>query len=536
MCLCANSEIDAAKERANRILSEAETSPNYQKLLDRGDARNVGDLCAAGDEDSILARFKQFADAGVTDLSVRLLPIGDTRDELIASKYRTREVIAELAAEGRAMSGPLAGIRILEVGVMLAGPYATMLLADLGAEVIKIEPPGGEISRQVSDSYFASLNRNKRSVCLDLRSDEGQRRLGELVADSHALLVNMKPSAIRKLGLTYEALRQYNEKIVCVALTGYGLDGGDDPAFDYVIQAATGVAAMTGDPDGPPTLPGYSSADNSTGLTAALGLLAQIVSGRGGQVDVSLRDVMLSQLNYRASAYLNDGIEPQRHPFGAHSYYVPAQLFPTADGYLALFITHDAFWRSFAAEAGIDGLPDDGRARRAPRRGARRGDARRWPPTPRRVGRRGCVRSAFRRRRCGRCPRRSRPPPRSIVTAGDFRLVGSPIRVAGYDPDYRPAPRLDEHARGSLVVVHVTSPRRVRHGLTGQHVAVGDLVVVSASLTRIVALPSVSVAMQVPQLPASHENGGASPARRALSSRVSPGLAAPSPSCGRGGW
>jgi F420-dependent oxidoreductase-like protein len=99
VCLCANSEIDAAKERANRILSEAETSPNYQKLLDRGDARNVGDLCAAGDQDSILARFKQFADAGVTDLSVRLLPIGDTRDELIASKYRTREMIAELVKE-----------------------------------------------------------------------------------------------------------------------------------------------------------------------------------------------------------------------------------------------------------------------------------------------------------------------------------------------------------------------------------------------------------------------------------------------------
>ena len=120
---------------------------------------------------------------------------------------------------------------------MLAGPYATMLLADLGAEVIKIEPPGGEISRQVSDSYFASLNRNKQSVCLDLRSEAGQQQLGELVAKSHALLVNMKPSAIRRLGLTYEALQQHNEKIVCVALTGFGMDGGDDPAFDYVIQA-----------------------------------------------------------------------------------------------------------------------------------------------------------------------------------------------------------------------------------------------------------------------------------------------------------
>src|SRR6201995_3759499 len=215
-------------------------------------------------------------------------------------------------------AGPLAGIRILEVGVMLAGPYATMVLADLGAEVIKIEPPDGEISRQVSDSYFAGLNRNKQSVRVDLRSEEGRQLLGKMVAKSHALLVNMKPSAIRRLGLTYEALRKYNEKIVCVALTGFGMDGGDDPAFDYVIQAVTGVAAMTGDPDGPPTLPGYSAADNSTGLTAALGLLAQIISGRGGQVDVCLQDVMLSQLNYRASAYLNDGVEPRRYPNGAH--------------------------------------------------------------------------------------------------------------------------------------------------------------------------------------------------------------------------
>ena len=101
VCLCANSEIDAAKDRANRILAEAETSPNYQKLLDRGDARNVGDLCAAGDEEAILARFRQFADAGVTDLSVRLLPIGETRDELVASKYRTREVISQLADQIR---------------------------------------------------------------------------------------------------------------------------------------------------------------------------------------------------------------------------------------------------------------------------------------------------------------------------------------------------------------------------------------------------------------------------------------------------
>jgi crotonobetainyl-CoA:carnitine CoA-transferase CaiB-like acyl-CoA transferase len=344
--------------------------------------------------------------------------------------------------------GPLAGIRVLEVGVMLAGPYATMLLADLGAEVIKIEPPGGEISRQVSDSYFASLNRNKRSICLDLASAAGQARLGELVADSHAVLVNMKPSVIHRLGLTYAALRRFNERIVCVAMTGFGLDGGDEPAFDYVIQAATGVAAMTGDPDGPPTLPGYSSADNSTGLAAALGLLAQIVSGRGGQVEVSLRDVMLSQLNYRASAYLNDGTQPRRLPHGAHSYYVPAQLFPTTEGYLALFITHDEFWKSFAAEAGIAGFPT------MAERAARRDEVLAVVTAALATDTAGNWEDRLRPLRIPAAAVRSLPEalkahPAMIVTAGQYRLVGSPIRIAGHQPDYRPPPRLDDYAGGT---------------------------------------------------------------------------------------
>jgi crotonobetainyl-CoA:carnitine CoA-transferase CaiB-like acyl-CoA transferase len=336
----------------------------------------------------------------------------------------------------------LAGIRILEVGTMLAGPYATMLLADLGAEVIKIEPPGGEISRSVGDSYFASLNRNKSSICLDLNSDAGQRRLGELVADAQALLVNLKPSAIHRLGLTYDALRRWNQRIVCVAITGFGLYGGDDPAFDYVVQAAVGTAALTGEPDGPPTLPGYSSADNSTGMTAALGLLAKIVSGQGGQVDVSLRDVMLSQLNYHAAAYLNDGTEPQRRPFGAHSYYVPAQLFPTAEGYLALFITHDGFWKSFAAEANIDGFQT------MTQRVANRDEvlavvavalatdtAVGWE---RRLRPLGVPAAAVRT-----LPEALKATPEVVVRAGDFRLVGNPIHVDGYQPEYRPPPQLD---------------------------------------------------------------------------------------------
>ena len=275
------------------------------------------------------------------------------------------------------------------------------------------------------------------------------RRLGELASESHALLVNLKPSAIRKFGLTYDALRRWNDTIVCVAITGYGLDGGDDPAFDYVIQALTGVASLTGDPDGPPTLPGYSAADNSTGMTAALGLLAQIVSGRGGQVDVSLRDVMLSQLNYRASAYLNEGTEPRRMPNGAHSYYVPAQLFPTAEGTLALFVTHDGFWRTFAGEAGIDGFAT--MAERARRRdevlavvtdALSRDTAAGWEA---RLRSRGVPAAAVRS-----LPDALEATPEMVVTAGDFRLVGSPIRVQGYEPRYGPPPKLGEHTEESV--------------------------------------------------------------------------------------
>ncbi|MFD5002930.1 CaiB/BaiF CoA transferase family protein [Streptomyces mutabilis] len=339
--------------------------------------------------------------------------------------------------------GPLSGLRVLEVGHILAGPYATMLLADLGAQVTKIEPPGGDLSRQVSDSYFASLNRGKRSVRVDLSTPEGQQRLHELVRGADALLVNLKPSAVRRYGLTYEKLKPWNERLVCVALTGWGMEAGDAPAFDYVVQAATGIAALTGEPDGPPQLPGYSSADNSAGLAAALGLLAQVVSGRGGQVDVSLRDVMLSQLNYHASAWLNDGVPPRRLG-GAHAYYVPAQLFPTADGHLALFITHDGFWRAFATEAGIDGYTTlaERVARRdevvaAVTKALATDTAKNWEARLRPL----LVPAAAVRA----LPDALAEAPGTVVEAGGHRLVGSPFRVAGHEPEYGPPPRLGEH-------------------------------------------------------------------------------------------
>lgn len=254
------------------------------------------------------------------------------------------------------MSGPLEGVRIVEVGHMLAGPYCGLLLADLGAEVIKIEPVEGDIARRVSpyhigphNAYFASLNRNKKSVVLDLASDAGKDALGNILATSHALVTNLRPSAIKKLGLTYDALKVWNERLVCVALTGFGLEGpyAERPAYDYVIQAMTGLMAMTGDPSAPPTKAGYSAVDNSAGIMAAVGLLAKIVHGKGGQVDVAMYDVMMSQLNYLAGGALNAGERLQRLSNSSHPYIVPAQIFPTADGWLTLFITHDQFWEKF---------------------------------------------------------------------------------------------------------------------------------------------------------------------------------------------
>jgi len=365
------------------------------------------------------------------------------------------------------MSGPLSAIRILEVGHMLAGPYCGLLLADMGAEVIKIEPPEGDIARSVSphsigphNAYFASLNRNKKSVVLDLASAEGRAELESLAAGAHALITNLRPSAIKKLGLTYEALCKVNSKLVCVALTGYGLEGpyAESPAYDYVIQALTGVMALTGDPSSPPTKAGYSAVDNSAGIMAAMGLLAKIVEGRGGQVDVAMYDVMMSQLNYLAGAALNAGEVVERLANSSHPYVVPAQLFPTRDGWLTLFITHDKFWRKFCTEIGkVDWINDPACSTMAARRTNRVqvlaaiGEvlmqnsaaewARRLAPLGVVVSEVGALRQAL-----DSDLTRSRD---LVVPLGDgeypLRAIASPVRFANFAPTYRLPPLLNQH-------------------------------------------------------------------------------------------
>lgn len=369
---------------------------------------------------------------------------------------------------GPVADGALAGIRVLEVTHMLAGPYCGMLLADLGADVIKIEPPQGDIARRVGPNYigrhnvyFASLNRNKRSVCLDLATPAGQESLGRLAADAHALITNMRPAVIQKLGLTYEQLRQWNERLVCVALTGYGLTGpyADRPAYDYVIQALAGVMALTGDPDGPPTKAGYSLVDNSAGIMGAVGALAGIVKAQGGQVDISLYDVMLSQLNYLAAAYLNAGERAQRYRSGAHPYIVPAQIFPTRDGYLALFISHDGFWQRFADEVKRPQWIDDPRFATMDARHANRErvieeveallKTDRTADWVQRLSRLGIVVAGIEtlEEALESDLTRARGMIDIIHTPdGTFRFVGNPIKWGGYDTPHRPAPLLGEHS------------------------------------------------------------------------------------------
>ncbi len=350
---------------------------------------------------------------------------------------------------------------------MLAGPYCGLMLADLGAEVIKIETPEGDIARTVSphfvgphNAYFASLNRNKKSVVIDLACEEGREALGRIVESAHALVTNLRPSAIRKLGLTYDTLRQWNERLVCVAVTGYGLEGpyADSPAYDYVIQAMTGVMALTGDPDAPPTKAGYSAVDNSAGLVAAVGLLAKIVQGQGGQVDVAMYDVMLSQLNYLAGAALNAGETIERLADSSHPYVVPAQVFATADGWLTLFITHDKFWKIFCDEiARPEWVADPRFATMAARRTHRteviaaiaqvlgQASAAEWV---RRLGPLGVVAAEV--GTLNAALRSDITAARSLVVSlGDGSLplqaVACPIRFQGYAPVYGLPPLLDEH-------------------------------------------------------------------------------------------
>lgn len=258
---------------------------------------------------------------------------------------------------------PLRGIRILSIEQYGAGPFATLVLADLGADVIKIELPGqGDVGRTIppwtdgADSlFFQSLNRGKRSLAVDLRRPQGRALFERLVARSDAVFANMRGSSPAKLAITYADLARFNPAIVCAFLTGFGREGprADEPGYDYIIQALSGIASLGGEPGGPPTRAGVSVVDFAAGLAAAVALLAGVhrarATGVGGNLDTSLLATALNLTNYVSSWVLTRGYEPERLAHGAHPSVVPSQMFEASDGWLMVMCQTDAFFRALSS-------------------------------------------------------------------------------------------------------------------------------------------------------------------------------------------
>jgi crotonobetainyl-CoA:carnitine CoA-transferase CaiB-like acyl-CoA transferase len=270
---------------------------------------------------------------------------------------------------------PLEGIRVLAVEQYGAGPYGTAHLADMGAEVIKIEnrKTGGDMSRTVgphflgaADSHFyQAFNRNKKSLSLDLKTAPGREIFERLVAGADGVFCNLRGDQPDKLRLCYAHLKAINPRVVCAQLSAYGRTGSRKgwPGYDYLIQAECGFMSLTGESNGPPARFGLSMVDYMTGMTAALGfvsaLLAARESGVGRDVEVSLFDVAAHQLTYLAAWYLNEGQETGRQPRSAHPYIAPSQLCRTKDGWLFLMCQTQKFWELFCRKVGRDDLVTD---------------------------------------------------------------------------------------------------------------------------------------------------------------------------------
>lgn len=279
---------------------------------------------------------------------------------------------------------PLAGIRIIAVEQYGAGPYGSSYLADLGAEVIKIENhnAGGDVSRangpfflgEGDSEFFQTFNANKKSFSLDLKAPGGRVVFERLVASADAVLNNLRGDQPAKLGLDYASLSKIKPAIVCAHLSAYGRDNdrADWPGYDYLMQAEAGYCMLTGEPDGPPARFGLSVVDFMTGMTMSIALLSGVIgalrSGKGRDVDVSLFDVALHQLSYPATWYLNNSHVTTRMPRGAHPTTVPAQMYAARDGHVFVLCMIDKFWRLLCEGLGRPELADDARFNSIPAR------------------------------------------------------------------------------------------------------------------------------------------------------------------------
>jgi len=276
---------------------------------------------------------------------------------------------------------PLSGVRVIDCSRVLAGPYAAMILADFGADVIKVERPGlGDDTRRWGppfvggeSAYYLSVNRNKRSMTLNLKDERGKAILRRLVREADVLIENFKTGTFDRLGIGYEDLRKINPGLVYCSITGYGTTGpyAETPGYDFMIQAAGGIMSITGPADGEPYKVGVAIVDVSTGLYAANAIQAALRhrdrTGVGQRVDVSLFESQISWLINVAESYLVSGNPPRRYG-NAHPNIVPYETFPTADGYIAVGAGNDAQFKRLCAILDLDTLPDDPRFRTNPNR------------------------------------------------------------------------------------------------------------------------------------------------------------------------
>jgi crotonobetainyl-CoA:carnitine CoA-transferase CaiB-like acyl-CoA transferase len=263
---------------------------------------------------------------------------------------------------------PLKGIKVLELCHFMAGPYAGLVLADLGADVVKIEDPShpddarsmGPYFLGDQSLYFLALNGGKRSVGVRIGTPEGRAVVADLVRNADIVITNYRPGVLSKLGIDCQAMREINPRLVTCSLTGFGETGPDAQrgGYDYTMQALAGVMSMAGEPDGPPTKAGISYVDHSGGLSAALavcaGLLERARTGVGTHIDLGLFDIQISMLTYLASWQRNCDAKFERTPSSSHPSLVPAQNFQTADGYIALFVGNDGMWQRL-----LDALDDE---------------------------------------------------------------------------------------------------------------------------------------------------------------------------------
>ena len=270
---------------------------------------------------------------------------------------------------------PLAGIKVLDLTHMLAGPYAGMVLADLGADVVKVEPLGtGEMTRSLLSNdpnysfkgfgaYFLTLNRNKKSVCIDLKTNEGLEVFYDLVRSADVVLNNFSAGVVSKLKIDFDTLSKINPKIVSCSITGFGETGphSSRPAYDQIVQAYSGGMSITGPDANTPTRAGIPIGDLSSGLYSVIGILSALLSkeqtGKGQNIDISLLDVQISLLTYMATMQTLSGIDPE--PIGnAHFVHVPYNTFTAKDGFIVIAVITNAFWKSLLDVVDLDALRD----------------------------------------------------------------------------------------------------------------------------------------------------------------------------------